>query len=377
MDYTKKKLSFKIKKALRYIKLYGIRRTARKIRSQYHMKKRYSVLPAYSAKKSEKHVAIVGCGNFAFSTVAHYIKKNYGEVIRACCDVDINRAASLFEVYDLDYYSDNIDGILEDPQINLVYIVSNHATHAEYAIEALKKGKHVHIEKPHVVNLNQLTRLVRAIEESKGRVSLGFNRPHSVLGRKIKSCLDQEPGPGMYNWFIAGHAIDPDHWYFAEAEGGRILGNLCHWTDYIFTLVADEDRYPITITPTRHIKSDSDIAVTYLFGDGTIGIITFSAKGHTFEGVRERFSGHKGNSLIAMDDFSDLVIECGDQKSKWKLRHRDHGHERSIVFSYEMSIAKNEGRSASYIAETAMLFLKTKEALDKNEEVTIKPTLSL
>ena len=41
----------------------------------------------------------------------------------------------------------------------------------------------------------------------------------------------------MINWFIAGHAIDEDHWYYKDEEGGRILGNLCHWTILLFSLL--------------------------------------------------------------------------------------------------------------------------------------------
>ena len=55
--------------------------------------------------------------------------------------------------------------IIDDPQIDLIYIASNHYTHAEYAIEALNKGKSVHIEKPHVVNESQLDRLIACYEK--------------------------------------------------------------------------------------------------------------------------------------------------------------------------------------------------------------------
>ena len=58
--------------------------------------------------------------------------------------------------YRADYYTTNADDVINDPHIDLIYIVSNHASHAEYAIAAIKQGKAVHIEKPHVVNEDQL-----------------------------------------------------------------------------------------------------------------------------------------------------------------------------------------------------------------------------
>ena len=377
MDYTIQPLLFKFKKALRYIKLYGPRRTLAKIEGQYHMKKKYDTFPPKASKPGKgKNIGIIGCGNFSYSTIAYYLRKNYGDVIHWAMDKDINRAASLYEKYNLNYYTDNADELISDPQIDLIYIATNHSSHTEYAIQALEAGKAIHIEKPHVVNEDQLFRLCSAMYKCRGVVGLGFNRPNSLIGKKIKQFLDSQSGPAMYNWFIAGHEITPDHWYFKEEEGGRILGNLCHWTDFVYQLVDCQNRYPLTIRPTRAEKSDCDIAVTYTFGDSTIAAITFSAKGHTFEGVRERFAAHRGNILISMDDFRYLLVEILDKKHKIKLPFRDHGHEVNICRSYEMAKKSGEnnlGCSIKHVWETGQLFLKTKEALERDEIITLKP----
>jgi predicted dehydrogenase len=214
------------------------------------------------------------------------------------------------------------------------------------------------------------------MESSSGRVNLGFNRPHSPVGRRIRRALDSQSGPAMFNWFVAGHHIDPDHWYFKEEEGGRVLGNLCHWTDFTYRLADPAARYPLRIHPTRGEKSDTDIAVSYLFGDGTIGIITFSAKGHTFEGVRESFSAHRGNVLIAMSDFKQMCIEDVARKERNHALFRDHGHEESIRRSYAMSSrgdASFGGCAVDYVWETAELFLATREALEQERILELEP----
>lgn len=371
VDYTKETLAFRIRKVLRYIRLYGFKRTLVKVRGQYHMKKSYAEHPKLKGN-SAGHVGLLGCGNFAFSAIAYYLRKNFGNVIRGAMDVDLNRAISLSEQYNADYYTDDAKKIIDDPEIDLVYIASNHATHAEYAIECLEAGKSVHIEKPHVVHEDQLVRLCQAMQESTGRVGLGFNRPNSKIGKTIKNYLAEQDGAMMLNWFVAGHEIDPGHWYFDEQEGGRILGNLCHWTDFIYQMVPEENRYPIVINPTRAERSDCDIAVTYVFGDGSIAIITFSAKGHTFEGVRESFSAHRGNALMAMSDFKSLTVEIVDKKIVCSPFYRDHGHSGAIEFSYEASKRERDGCSISYIWETGELFLKTKEALENRAQITVQ-----
>jgi predicted dehydrogenase len=175
----------------------------------------------------------------------------------------------------------------------------------------------------------------------------------------------------MYNWFVGGHEIEADHWYFREEEGGRVLGNLCHWTDFVYHLVPEEQRYPLVIRPTRAERSDCDIAVTYTFGDGTVAAITFSAKGHTFEGVRERFSGHRGNLLISMDDFKTLEMHVGDRVTRQRNRFRDHGHSAQILKSYGMTSGSSAGATARYVWETGEMFLATKDALETSETRTV------
>jgi predicted dehydrogenase len=340
------------------------------------MNRKFAHLPAErGGDDSTKHVGLIGCGNFAYSNIAYYLKKNYGPVMRGCMDVDRERAASHFEEYGLNYYTDDASRVIDDPAIDILFIASNHASHAEYAIEALKLGKSVHIEKPHVVSESQLDRLCDAMANSRGKVTLGFNRPKSRIGLKIKSYLDSQNGPAIYNWFIAGHEIPPDHWYFKEQEGGRVLGNLCHWTDFVYQLVPSESRFPIEIVPTPGDNSGNGIAVSYCFADGTVAAITFSAKGHTFEGVRERFSAHRGDVLIEMNDFKKLIVEVVEKRHVTNLLFRDHGHETIIRQSYEMSRsnnALNPGCSAQYVWETGMLFLKTKEALDRRRTVVLE-----
>lgn len=176
----------------------------------------------------------------------------------------------------------------------------------------------------------------------------------------------------MLNWFVAGHQIDPDHWYFREEEGGRVLGNLCHWTDFVYQMIPAQARFPITITPTRADRSDADIAVTYRFGDGSIAAITFSAKGHTFEGVRERFAAHKGDLLVSMDDFKTLTLEKVARKKIYGLKYRDHGHEQRVKDSYRLVEPGQSGAPIPYVWETGLLFLKTREALEDRRPVVIE-----
>jgi len=113
--------------------------------------------------------------------------------------------------------------------------------------------------------------------------------------------------------------------------------------------------------------------VTYTFGDGSIAAITFSAKGHTFEGVKERFAAHRGNTLITMDDFKTLDVQVVERRTRIHLRHRDHGHDELIRSSYLLGRDQAPGASTAYVWETGELFLKTREALERAERLVLRP----
>jgi len=377
MDYRKQSTAFKIRKVLRYTRLYGPRRTWLKVKSQSHMARRYESLPALASPPPPGgHVGMVGSGNFAFSTLAYFVRKNYGPVIRASMDHGLHRAASLFEEYGLRYYTDDASRLLADPEIDLVFVATNHASHAEYAIQALEAGKNVHIEKPHVVDDEQRVRLCRAMVETGGKVSLGFNRPCSRMFEVLKRHFDRQSGASMLNWFIVTHPLPDDHWYLRPGEGGRVLGNLCHWTDFVYRMVPPEARYPITIVPARFEDPGRDVAVSLTFGDGTIAALTFSERGETYEGVRETFSAQRGDALMFLKDFQDARVEVFDKKYRLATLFRDQGHEARVRLSYEMvrpGRPANPGATVEYVWETAELFLKTKLALDRDERVVVQP----
>jgi predicted dehydrogenase len=380
LDYTKTSIAFKFRKALRYVYLYGPSRTLSKVRAQYHKKSteefdglRWENTTCRTPRAQNRNVAIIGCGNYAFSNIAYYLKRGNSRFLRGAFDSENSRALSLCKAYGGAYAVADWREILSDPQVKIVFIASNHASHTEYAVACVEAGKHVHIEKPHVVSQEQLDRLVSVMRRyPKSKVFLGFNRPRSRLFKRLQEALAKESGPLMINWFVAGHEIPEGHWYFDEREGGRVLGNLCHWTDLTLHLVTMEKAFPCTIIPATPAGAKSDFVVSVNFADRSCASITFSAKGHTFEGVREVLNVHKGNVLANLTDFQTLTVDVVEKKKKVHLRHRDHGHATNIFHSLD-GISENgvSGEDVSYVAATATFFLAIRQAIDSGETVVV------
>lgn len=350
-----------------------------KIKGQYHIKAKESFSgsiwqnPACKTPEAlSRNVAIIGCGNYSFSNIAYYLAKCNAEFLRVAFDIESSRALSLCKAYRGRYVVTKWQDILHDDNVKIVFIASNHASHAEYAEACMRAGKHVHIEKPHVVNQDQLDRLLSAMTMyPQSKVFLGFNRPRSRLFQELQKVLKSENGPLMINWFIAGHEISDEHWYFDKKEGGRVLGNLCHWTDLTLHLVTFEKAFPCIIYPATPADSKSDFMVSVIFADQSCASITFSAKGHTFEGVREVLNVHKGNVLANLSDFQSLTYEVIERKVKKTYRHREHGHETNILHSMRGSMVEEEGESASYVGATARFFLAIRQAIESGDKVIV------
>src|SRR5262245_27969469 len=97
-DYTERPLSFKIRKALRYTRMYGIHRTASIVLGQYNMKRTYATPPPIrNDPASTKHFGVIGCGIFGFGVIGYFLEKNQGQVIRGVLDNNVDRAASFYQ----------------------------------------------------------------------------------------------------------------------------------------------------------------------------------------------------------------------------------------------------------------------------------------
>lgn len=385
-DYSGHSLMFKLRKVARYVRIYGPMRTWVKVLGQKHAAARTAfdgavwTNPGCSRPDAEKRcVAIVGCGSFAFTTIAHYLAGWSQDFLVAALDTNKARARSLVEHYRGAYATSDFQQVLDDPRVKLVYIASNHASHAEYAIMALDAGKDVHIEKPHVVSRDQLALLTQAHRRNPERqIYLGFNRPRSEHFRFLMKYLRGERGPYMINWFVAGHEIPDDNWYFSPTEGGRILGNLCHWTDLTLEMIGLEQALPCKVIPTSETNAKSDFVTSFHFADGSVATISFSAKGHTFEGVREVLHAHRGNILAELKDFQSASVEVVEKRIRRNSFFRDHGHGANVLNSLYCTLGEGgEASSFHYISATAQLFLAAREAHEQGQPILIEaPTLS-
>ncbi len=365
-----------INKLRRYISSNGIKKTYNKILSKYFLNKKYNhkerIWYNKNIKKNEKKiVTIIGCGNFSFSNICYYLSNFNRDFLYSTFDIDIDRAITTSKYYNGLFATNDINNILRNQDIKLAYIASNHSTHADYAVQLMKYGKHVHIEKPHVVTDNQLSILMNEYTKKKSKIFLGFNRNQTKFTHLIKDLIKKEQGKTIINWFIIGHKINDNNWYYNKVEGGRILGNLCHWSDLTLNLIGLNNSFPCKIIPISDNIDKSNFVINIIFPDKSCVVITFSSLGEVIDGVKESLRLQKGNLLIYLEDFKILKYFNRGKVKEINLDKKKLGHKENIVNSYISTISNKEGEKGEYIYKTAKLFLGIKEAFEKNKTIII------
>jgi predicted dehydrogenase len=113
---------------------------------------------------SNKQIAVVGCGYWGKNIVRNFAELGF---LATICDPDERNTAPLVEKHDVEVRS--LDSIIEDPYIKGIAIASPAPMHAEMATRALNAGKHVMVEKPIALSVEDAEKLV-ALAAKKDRL---------------------------------------------------------------------------------------------------------------------------------------------------------------------------------------------------------------
>ncbi|MDW5288250.1 Gfo/Idh/MocA family oxidoreductase [Formosa sp. PL04] len=132
---------------------------------------------------------IIGCGDVAevksgpaFSRIEH-------SELKAVMRRNLAKAEDFAKRHNVKYWYDNAAQILEDPDINAVYIATPPASHLQYTLDAINAGKHVYLEKPMALNTTEAKQIVVALKRSKTKLTVAHYRRHLPAFLKVKELL--------------------------------------------------------------------------------------------------------------------------------------------------------------------------------------------
>ena len=213
--------------------------------------------------------------------------------------------------------------VLSDAAVNAVVVTTRHDSHAGLVIAALKAGKHVFVEKPLCLTLEELAEIEAAATSSPGQVMVGFNRRFAPQVQRMKSLLSGVGGPKAFVMTVNAGAIPAEHWtQDSEIGGGRIVGEACHFIDLLRFLAGApivEWRRMDMATATR-----DTVSLQLGFADGSIGTVHYFANGpKSFP--KERLEVFAGGRALQLDNFRRLTGFGWRGFGKMNLWRQDKG----------------------------------------------------
>jgi predicted dehydrogenase/threonine dehydrogenase-like Zn-dependent dehydrogenase len=193
--------------------------------------------------------------------------------------------------------------VLKDPGIEAVLVSTRHATHAVIALAALQAGKHVYLEKPLSLTVDEGEAVCRAAEQSGRVLRVGFNRRFSPWLAPLRSVL-RTPGRRVVVIRVNVGRLG-DHWSNDPAEGGRLLGEGVHFFDLANWLLGIEpDRLYARFLGAAS-PANPDALVELGYPDGSAASVLYTTLGAPAMG-KERIEVFGGGGSAFCDDYRGI-----------------------------------------------------------------------
>ncbi len=280
-----------------------------------------------TASASPVSLAFVGAGNYATAVLIPAFKATgaHLDTVVSSGGVSALHAGRKFEFRQA---ATDADAVFADPAINAVVVTTRHDSHARFVVQAIDAGKHVFVEKPLCVTLDELAEVEAAYarKASLGAapvVAVGFNRRFAPHSQRVRQLLSGLHGPKALVMTVNAGAIPADHWTQDPAVGGgRILGEACHFIDLLRFLTAS----PIAGSSVLAMAGGARDTVTmqFTFADGSIGTIHYLANGSKAF-PKERLEVFAQGRVLQLDNFRALRGFGWPEFSSHRLWRQDKG----------------------------------------------------
>lgn len=268
-------------------------------------------------------VAVFGCGKMG-QTIIEGIYQ-LPEVKRIVgFDVNEKALAAAQKRFDGLEVTQNLDAVLKDPDIQLVYIATNNASHVSLASQAMRAGKAVMTEKPSGISYEETEALIQVQKETGAFLQVGLELRYSKAYTAVKDIIRSGEIGRMVNvhftysmppypeFITAADGTQVPNWRVKKEQSGSMyLEKLCHYIDIVrwWNEGARVDKYVVTSADSviPYFQIEDNVHISYHFDNGCTSQLYFimtAAPGHNNDlmGGDDLFDqdrqGHKLNYVI-------------------------------------------------------------------------------
>ena len=245
------------------------------------------------ARKDLK-IALVGCGRIA-QRHAELLggKMVAGAALAGVCDIVPEKARALGEKYGVPHFTDMRE-LMEKTAPDAVSVLTESGNHAKHVVALAAYKKHVIVEKPMALTLDDADAMIKACAEAGVKLFVVKQNRFNVPVVKLRRALEAGRfgklvlGTVRVRWCREQKYYDQDKWRGTWALDGGVLANQAsHHVDLLEWMMGDVDGvYAMSATALVKIETEDTAVVSLRFRNGALGVIeaTTAARPKDLEG---------------------------------------------------------------------------------------------
>lgn len=282
------------------------------------------------AENEKPNVGVLGAGNYANATFLPVMKASTDRcVLKSIASGSGGKARHSAEKFGFEKVETDGSAVLSDPEISDVVLLTPHSMHAAQTIAALENGKNVYCEKPAAIDPVSLAKVRQCVlAHPKQLYMVGYNRRFAPLAIGLKDFFADCAEPLAMNYTVNAGFIPDTHWtQNPDVGGGRILGEVCHFIDFMIWMCGS---LPVKVNtfclPDCGRYCEDNVSIQLSFANGAIGTVNYLANGDK-ACPKERIEIFGGGSIGILNDFRSLDLwKNGDHKGERSALKQDKGH---------------------------------------------------
>jgi predicted dehydrogenase len=256
-------------------------------------------------------VGFVGCGRAAHIQHVPVLSALPNIEVTAIADPNSDRRGDLARRFSISQQFASHTDLLIDADVDAVVVATPTTSHAEIGLAVLQAGKHLFMEKPLAMNLQQCDQLIDAASRSQVKVLMGFNsRWHRLAVRAREIVRSGLLGPLKAIRSVYTHAHDgatAQPWHKTRALGGGVILNdgVHHFDLWRYLLDSDVVRVQAESIESKHFEDDT-CTVSACMANGALasGLLSFSTSSNS----ELEIFGESGSLLLSLYRFDGLVF---------------------------------------------------------------------
>lgn len=276
---------------------------------------------------------MIGCGDVTEVKSGPGFQKIRGSKLVAVMRRNGKLAAKYARKHNVPKWYDNAEALINDPDVDAVYIATPPSSHKAYALAVAKAGKPVYVEKPMAMSYAECLDMIRACEENSVPLFVAYYRRALPRFLKIKELLENEAIGSVRSVAIVLHKkpalndfcsqtnwrVDPE-----IAGCGYFCDLACHQLDILqFYFGSIKSAKGFSLNQIGLYKAEDIVTATFLFEAGIPGTGSWCFTAHE-ELDRTEIIGSKGKIVFSTFDTSPILLITEEGEQKIRIENPEH-----------------------------------------------------